>query len=121
MFFFYYDPRVLTPFLGTCDREELEEFYGPVMAMLSPLLLEYARRHWPGWAWAGSFALVMVAVMIAGMRSGWLAMGMVIAVYAVLMLRRENRELRRLSLTIPVIAVIVIGWWLWKRQQRRAV
>ncbi len=85
------------------------QFYGPVMAMLSPLLLEYARRRWNGWAWAAAFAIIMGAVMIAGMRSGWLAMGMVIAVYAVLMLRRENRELRRLSLTIPVIAVIVIA------------
>jgi hypothetical protein len=32
MYFFYYDPRVLVPFLGSCDGEELEEFYGPVMA-----------------------------------------------------------------------------------------
>jgi O-antigen ligase len=85
------------------------QFYGPVMAMLSPLLLEYARRHWPGWAWAGAFALVMGAVMIAGMRSGWLAMAMVIAVYGILMLRRENRELRRVTLTIPAIAIIVIA------------
>ncbi|MEJ2533966.1 MAG: O-antigen ligase family protein [Gammaproteobacteria bacterium] len=85
------------------------QFYGPVMAMLSPLLLEYARRHWPGWAWAGSFALVMGAVMIAGMRSGWLAMAMVIGVYGILMLRRENRELRRITLAIPAIAIIVIA------------
>jgi hypothetical protein len=67
------------------------QFYGPVLAMLSPLLLEYARRRWPGWAWALSFALILGAVMIAGMRSGWLAMMMVIGVYAILMLRRENR------------------------------
>jgi len=85
------------------------QFYGPVMAMLSPLLLEYARRRWHGWAWAGAFAIVMGAVMIAGMRSGWVAMGMVIGVYAVLMLRRENRELRRITLTIPAILVIVIA------------
>lgn len=85
------------------------QFYGPVMAMLSPLLLEYARRRWNGWAWAAAFALIMGAVMIAGMRSGWVAMGMVIGVYAVLMLRRENRELRRVSLTVPAILVIVIA------------
>lgn len=85
------------------------QFYGPVMAMLSPLLLEYARRRWNGWAWAAAFAIVMGAVMIAGMRSGWVAMGMVIGVYAVLLLRRENRELRRISLTVPAILVIVIA------------
>lgn len=85
------------------------QFYGPVMAMLSPLLLEYARRRWPGWAWALAFALVMGAVMIAGMRSGWLAMVMVMAVYAILMMRRENRELRRITVVVPAIAVIVIA------------
>ena len=85
------------------------QFYGPVLAMLSPLLLEYARRRWSGWAWAASFAIVMGAVMIAGMRSGWVAMIMVIGVYAVLMLRRENRELRRITLLVPAIAVIVIA------------
>lgn len=85
------------------------QFYGPTLAMLSPLLLEYARRRWNGWAWAASFALIMGAVMIAGMRSGWLAMGMVIAVYTVMMLQKENRELRKASLMIPVLAVIVMA------------
>lgn len=85
------------------------QFYGPVMAMLSPLLLEYARRRWPAWGWASAFALIMGAVMIAGMRSGWLAMAMVMSVYAILMLRRENRELRRVSFAIPAIAIIVIA------------
>jgi hypothetical protein len=32
MYFFYYDPRVIVSFLESCDKEELEEFYGPVMA-----------------------------------------------------------------------------------------
>lgn len=85
------------------------QFYGPVLAMLSPLLLEYARRRWNGWAWAATAAIVMGAVMIAGMRSGWVAMGMVIGVYAVLMLRRENRELRRVTLAIPIILISVIA------------
>lgn len=99
------------------------QFYGPVLAMLSPLLLEYARRRWPGWAWALSFALVMGAVMIAGMRSGWLAMAMVIGVYAILMLRRENRELRRITMLVPAITVIVIALSYWSSplfQQRVA-
>jgi O-antigen ligase len=85
------------------------EFYGPIMAMLSPLLLEYARQRWSGWAWTAAFALVLGAVMIAGMRAGWLAMAMVFAVYAVLMVRRENRELRRATLVVPVVAMLVIA------------
>jgi O-antigen ligase len=85
------------------------QFFGPTLAMLSPLVLEHARRNWRPWAWATSFALILGAVMIAGMRAGWLSMGLVLATYALLMLNRENRELRRTVLTIPVLAVIVLA------------
>lgn len=85
------------------------QFYGPTLAMLSPLLLEYARRRWPAWAWVLSFGVVLGAVMIAGMRSGWLVMAVVLAVYMLLLYRnRENRELRKVSVTVPVFAVMVI-------------
>ena len=83
------------------------QFYGPTLAMLSPLLLEYARREWPAWAWAVAFTLILGAVMISGMRSGWLSMGIVLATYGLLMLQRDNRELRRSMLTIPVLAILV--------------
>ena len=85
------------------------QFFGPTLAMLSPLVLEHARRQWRPWAWAVSFALILGAVMIAGMRAGWLTMALVLATYMVLMLRRENRELRRTIFTIPVLAVIVLA------------
>ena len=83
------------------------QFYGPTLAMLSPLLLEYARREWPAWAWAISFTLILGAVMISGMRSGWLSMAIVLATYGLLMLQRDNRELRKSMLTVPVLAVLV--------------
>ena len=85
------------------------QFFGPTLAMLSPLVLEHARRQWRPWAWAVSFALILGAVMIAGMRAGWLTMAIVLATYMVLMLKRENRELRRTIFTIPVLAVIVLA------------
>jgi len=47
--------------------------------------------------------------MIAGMRSGWLLMAIVLGTYMVLMLKRENRELRRTLFTIPVLLMIVVG------------
>jgi len=84
------------------------QFFGPTLAMLSPLLLEHARRHWPAWAWVGSFTLILGAVLIAGMRAGWLTMGLVLLVYMWLMARRENRELRKASLSIPVFVVTAI-------------
>jgi O-antigen ligase len=84
------------------------QFYGPTLAMLSPLLLEHARRHWPAWAWVGAFSLTLGAVLIAGMRAGWLIMGLVLLVYMWLMARRENRDLRKASLSIPVFVITVI-------------
>jgi O-antigen ligase len=83
------------------------QFYGPTLAMLSPLLLEYARREWPAWAWAFGFTLILGAVMISGMRSGWLSMAIVLATYFWLMLQKDNRDLRRTMLTVPVLAVLI--------------
>ena len=85
------------------------QFFGPTLAMLSPLVLEHARRQWRPWAWAVSFALILGAVMIAGMRAGWLTMAVVLATYMALMVKRENRELRKTVFTIPVLAVIVLA------------
>ncbi len=85
------------------------QFFGPTLAMLSPLVLEHARRQWPSWAWALSFTLILGAVMIAGMRAGWLTMAIVLGTYLVLMLKRENRELRRTIFTIPVLIMVIVG------------
>jgi O-antigen ligase len=84
------------------------QFFGPTLAMLSPLLLEHARRRWPTWAWVGAFTLTLGAVLIAGMRAGWLIMGLVLVVYMWLMLRRENRTLRKASLSIPAFVITAI-------------
>ncbi|MDX1380862.1 MAG: O-antigen ligase family protein [Xanthomonadales bacterium] len=85
------------------------QFFGPTLAMLSPLALEHVRRRWRPWAWELAFALLLGAVLISGMRAGWLAMALVLLTYLVLMLRRENRELRRALVTIPVLAVAVLA------------
>jgi len=86
------------------------QFYGPTLAMLSPLLLEYARREWAPWAWAVAFTLVLGAVLISGMRAGWLSMAVVLLTYMLLMFQRENRELRRTMLSIPLLAVLILSF-----------
>ena len=85
------------------------QFYGPTLAMLSPLALEYARREWPPWAWALLLTAILGAVMISGMRSGWLSMAVVLTAYLVLMTRRENRRLRRAMPLVPVLAMGVMA------------
>jgi O-antigen ligase len=47
--------------------------------------------------------------MIAGMRAGWLTMAVVLVTYMALMLRPENRELKRSIVTIPAIALLVLA------------
>jgi len=88
------------------------QFFGPTLAMLSPLALEHIRRRWRPWAWELAFALLLGAVLISGMRAGWLAMALVLLTYMALMLRPENRELRRALVTIPALAfaVLVFSW-----------
>ena len=89
------------------------QFFGPTLAMHSPLLLEQARRHWKSWAWVAAFTLTLGSVLIAGMRAGWLIMAVVLLVYVWLMLKRENRELRKASLSIPVfVFTAIIGSYL---------
>lgn len=87
---------------------EKYQFYGPTLAMLSPLVFEYARRRWPAWAWGASFVLILGAVMISGMRAGWLAIAMVVFAYFVLMLREDNRALRGATIAIPFLSIAVI-------------
>lgn len=87
---------------------EKYQFFGPTLAMLSPFLLEHARRNWPAPFWVVAFSVTLGAVLIAGMRAGWLTMGLVLLVYAWLMLKRENRGLRKASLTIPVLVATTI-------------
>ncbi len=84
------------------------QFYGPTLAMLSPLLLEHARRNWPASMWVLAFTLTLGAVLIAGMRAGWLIMVLVLVVYAWLLFRHENRKLRAVSFTIPILAAITL-------------
>ena len=84
------------------------QFYGPTLAILSPILLEYARRHWPAWAWVAAFTLTLGAVLIAGMRAGWLLMGLVLVIYMRLMWQRENIKLRKISFAIPVLVIATI-------------
>jgi O-antigen ligase len=85
------------------------QFYGPTLAMLSPLALEYARRHWRPWAWMATLGLILGAVLIAGMRAGWVIMAVVTGAYAVLAFRLGDRRLQRMLLAMPMICIGVFG------------
>lgn len=81
------------------------QFFGPVLAMLSPLPIEYARRHWGRWAWLGVMAGLWGIVLLAGMRAGWVAMGVVTGVYFIVLLQSRKAPQRRLALLLPALAL----------------
>ncbi|MGD8358644.1 MAG: O-antigen ligase family protein, partial [Lysobacterales bacterium] len=85
------------------------QFYGPTLAMLSPLALEHARRNWRPWAWMVTLGLILGGVLIAGMRTGWVMMAVVLAAYALLAVRSGNRPLRRMLLITPLLCTGVFA------------
>jgi O-antigen ligase len=83
--------------------------YGPMLAMFSPIVLEFVRRRWPPWVFVACLLFLFGAVMIAGMRAGWLAMGLVVLFYLVRLFRTGDANSRRASLLIPFLALVVVG------------
>ncbi len=72
------------------------------LALLSPLLWEHARRHWPILAQALVFLSTISAVLIAGNRSAWVMLGVVLIAYGTLYLRHHGRKAIR-----PLVAALV--------------
>lgn len=83
------------------------QFYGPTLAMLSPLGLDYMRRHWSTAWWAFGFAFILGAVLISGVRAAWVMMLVVMAAFMVPMLRDQVSRTR--ALMLPVTAVVTLG------------
>lgn len=83
------------------------QFFGPTLAILSPLALEYTRRHWPAQTWLLALALIFGAVLIAGMRAGWVMMAVVMAAYMIRLFRDPDRRLQAFS--IPLVALLTLA------------
>lgn len=84
-------------------------FFGPILAMLSPLLLE---RLWPlrwrGWFMLGLLATMLV-VVLAGMRAGWVLLPLLLLIYAWRYLQlAQTGQWRRLLFSAAVMAAILL-------------
>ena len=83
--------------------------YGLTLALLSPLLLEHARRYWPPALVIGVAVLVVCLVVLSGSRAAWIMLTVVGAGFAVLAWVREGRfPWRALSVT-ALVGTIVLG------------
>lgn len=54
---------------------------GPVLPVLSPLLVVHVQRAWPGWARALVYLALAAVVLLSGSRAGWVAMSVVTAAF----------------------------------------
>ncbi len=95
-----YPSRVTGPFIKGLA-------YGVFLPILAPILLEYARLHWPRWLLAVSFVLLTGAVLLGGSRAGWIMYGIVLAAYWFMYLRRSPA--RALGLAGAMIAAAALS------------
>ncbi len=72
------------------------------LALLSPLLWEHAWRYWPVPARALVFLATVSAILIAGNRSAWVMLGVVLLAYGALYIRQHGRRAMR-----PLVVAIV--------------
>jgi O-antigen ligase len=71
---------------------------GPVLAVFSPLLLEYSRRYWPRWAFVACFGLLLTVILVIGTRAAWVIYTVITLCYLVLYAgRHPGRWLRSLA------------------------
>ena len=87
LFGYDYLPGRLNALFG----EESKRF-GYVLAVLSPLLLEYVRLHWPRWAQLVVALTVLVAVLLAGSRAAWIMLFVIFCGYFLLYVRERPRK-----------------------------
>ena len=87
---------------------ERHQYYGVMLAMLSPLLIEHVRQRHSRFLWLGALLLIFGAVLIAGMRAGWLTIALIALVYQWLLLRHRGRHVRLLRWLLPLASVLLL-------------
>ena len=87
--------------------------YGILLAVLCPLLWEYAGRHWALWQVAAVVVATIVVVLLAGARSAWITLFVVVLAYGVVLWRRWDRlSVPMLALALTGTAVFITALWL---------
>jgi len=78
--------------------------YSMILAVLSPLLFEYARRNWR-WPLVALIAATTIAVvLISGTRSAWISTAVILAAYAVVYARpTTGARWRQLALSAALL------------------
>ncbi len=91
--------------------------YGIVLAVFSPLLWEYAARHWSRWQVAAVVIATVMAVLAAGARSAWINVAVILLAYGVLLWRRRGRFPLALFAAVVAGGVLTVAA-LWAGSER---
>ncbi len=79
-------------------------FFGPTLAMLSPLAFEWLWKQRRRWLTVSGFLIIPAAVMLSGMRAGWLLLPIIALFYAFRLWRLNGRAALR-----PILLAALIG------------
>ena len=101
-------------------REEL--VYAIVLAVFCPLLWEHARRHWARWQLVAIVIATILLALVAGTRSAWINIGVLLLAYgALLSIRRRRISLRLSAAAIVAAALTVSALWFGSEQFAKRV
>ena len=79
-------PERLNGIFGTTNIK-----LGPVLAAASPVMLEYARRRLPPWAFPTAFILSFATILLIGTRAAWVMFAVVALAYLYLAARKHGK------------------------------
>ncbi len=78
---------------------------GPVLAVVSPLLLEPLRNRLPKPQWLLCFAVVFVLIILIGTRAAWVMFSVVILGYLAIYAKREPKRWIKAMLWLSIVGV----------------
>ncbi len=105
--------RYLPGRLNALFGEESKRF-GYVLAVLSPLLLEFVRRHSPRWVQAAVALTLLLVVLLAGSRAAWIMLFVIFCGYFLIYLRDQRRKaLRWLGVGLVSGLAVVLAAYLF--------
>ncbi len=82
--------------------------YPTALTVFCPLLWEHARRHWNVWALAVILVGTISIVLMAGTRSAWISIVVLLLAYWILVWVRYRRVALRISATALVAAAVTV-------------
>ena len=82
--------------------------YGTVLTVFCPTLWEHARRNWAYWQLAVVVFATALIVLLIGLRSAWISIGVLVLGYGVLLCIRYRRYALRLSAAVIVTAAVTV-------------